>query len=134
MQVSDIIYMGARLKDAKDPHGTSSRRVPFFWKGVGRDSPTNVSLPAAVKQDGVKEGQELEREFEIRTIPGGQNLGRVYLFRGLLYYTFLVTLFFMLFFMLSFSHYSCSNRLHFLLHLTAFNQLRLIKNFDSVLL
>jgi hypothetical protein len=95
MQVSDIIYIGARLKDAKDRNGTSSHRIPFFWKGVGRDSPTNVTLPAAATQDGVEEGQEEEREFEIHTIPGGQNLGRVYIFRGLLYYTFFVTLFFM---------------------------------------
>jgi len=125
MQVSDIIYMGARLKDAKDPHGTSSSRVPFFWKG--RDSPTNVTLPPAATQDGVKEGQELEREFEIRTIPGGQNLGRVYHFRGLLYYTFLVNCF-------SCYRFPTTAVPIDSAHLTTFNQLRLIKNFDSVLL
>lgn len=131
MQVSDIIYMGARLKGAKQPHGTSSRRKhSCLWKGVGRDSPTNVTLPAATTQDGVKEEQELEREFEIRTIPGGQNLGRVYHFRGLLYYTFFLDCF------QCFPTSSCSNQLHFLLTLTThFNKSsQLIENFDSVLL
>jgi hypothetical protein len=77
--------------------------MPQKLKATEKDSTLRVEMNAMEEQADNAKARDLYwkplswlgtmRPTKLGTIPGGQNLGRVYIFRGLLYYTFFVILF-----------------------------------------